>query len=138
MSPYLLILGNVIKTEYCHKRLTQTEASRLISAINERYWYQMYLDGLSIVGFIGEMRDENAMLWTHKKFEILYNQNQIVGVSLSTSDSVPVTPGAKIIFTYEVCVMVIVLFLLRLCLFSSSPIWYGLKSSWVKSVGIVI
>ncbi|KAM3173215.1 hypothetical protein ACTXT7_012950 [Hymenolepis weldensis] len=93
---------NVIKSEYCHKRLTETEANRLTSAINERYWYQMYLDGLSIVGFIGEMHDENAMLWTHKKFEILYNQNQIVGVSLSTSDSVPVTPGAKIIFTYEV------------------------------------
>ncbi|VDL59593.1 unnamed protein product [Hymenolepis diminuta] len=93
---------NVIKTEYCHKRLTRTEANRLTSAINERYWYQMYLDGLSIVGFIGEMHDENAMLWTHKKFEILYNQNQIVGVSLSISDSVPVTPGAKIIFTYEV------------------------------------
>lgn len=75
----------------------------MTSAINERYWYQMYLDELSLVGVVGELRDGNAMLWTHKKFEILYNQNQIVGVSLGTSDPVSVTPGAEIIFTYEVC-----------------------------------
>ncbi|VDO10669.1 unnamed protein product [Rodentolepis nana] len=93
---------NVVKTEFCRKRLSEAESDRLILAIYERYWYQMYLDALSIVGVVGEIRDDVPMLWTHKKIEIFYNHDQIVGVSLGTSDPVQVTPGAKIIFTYEV------------------------------------
>lgn len=89
--------------EFCRKSLTEADANQLISAIAERYWYQMYLDELSLVGVVGEMRDGKAMLWTHKKFEILYNQDQIVGVSLGTSDPIEVAPGVDIIYTYEVC-----------------------------------
>ncbi|KAL5102815.1 Transmembrane 9 superfamily member 3 [Taenia crassiceps] len=92
----------VRKMEFCRKRLTEATANQLISAIAERYWYQMYLDELSLVGVVGEMRDGKAMLWTHKKFEILCNQNQIVGVSLGTSDPVEVTAGVEVIYTYEV------------------------------------
>ncbi|CDI96724.1 Transmembrane 9 superfamily [Echinococcus multilocularis] len=93
---------SVKKTEFCRRLLTEAEASQLISAIAERYWYQMYLDELSLVGVVGEMRDGKAMLWTHKKFEILFNHNQIVGVSLGTSDPVEVAAGAEVIYTYEV------------------------------------
>ncbi|KAL5968974.1 Transmembrane 9 superfamily member 3 [Taenia solium] len=92
----------VRKMEFCRKRLTEDDANQLISAIAERYWYQMYLDELSLVGVVGEMSDGKAMLWTHKKFEILYNHNQIVGVSLGTSDPVEVAGGVDIIYTYEV------------------------------------
>ncbi|VDK38558.1 unnamed protein product [Taenia asiatica] len=92
----------VRKMEFCRKRLTEDDANQLISAIAERYWYQMYLDELSLVGVVGEMSDGKAMLWTHKKFEILYNHNQIVGVSLGTSDPVEVAGGVEIIYTYEV------------------------------------
>lgn len=93
---------SVKKTEFCRRLLTEAEASQLISAIVERYWYQMYLDELSLVGVVGEMRDGKAMLWTHKKFEILFNHNQIVGVSLGTSDPIEVAAGAEVIYTYEV------------------------------------
>ena len=91
------------KSEFCRKTLTEDEAQQLVMAINERYWYQMYLDELSIVGVVGELRDGKAVIWTHKKFEILYNKNQIVGISLGTSYPVEVRGGAELIFTYEVC-----------------------------------
>ncbi|VDM25640.1 unnamed protein product [Hydatigera taeniaeformis] len=88
--------------EFCRKRLTEEEANELTSAIAERYWYQMYLDELSLVGVVGEMHDGKAMLWTHKKFDILYNHNQIVGVSLGTSDPIEVAADVEVIYTYEV------------------------------------
>lgn len=69
----------------------------------EQYWYQMYMDDLPLVGVVGEMRDGGkALLWTHKKFEVLHNGDKIVGVSLSASDSVEVVAGSEITFTYEV------------------------------------
>uniref|UniRef100_A0A5K3FS53 Transmembrane 9 superfamily member n=1 Tax=Mesocestoides corti TaxID=53468 RepID=A0A5K3FS53_MESCO len=92
----------VEKTEFCRKTLSVEEAAELVSAINERYWYQMYLDELSLVAVIGELREDKPVLWTHKKLDILYNNDQIVGVSLGTSDPVEVLPGAEVVFTYEV------------------------------------
>ena len=42
----------------------------------------MYLDDLPIWGIVGEIDDkaDNYYVWTHKKFEIGYNDDQI-GVS---------------------------------------------------------
>ena len=42
----------------------------------------MYLDDLPIWGIVGEIDDkaDNYYVWTHKKFEIGYNDDQ-VGVS---------------------------------------------------------
>ena len=54
-----------------------------------------------IVGEIGESKDE-YYLWTHKKFDISYNGDQIVDVSLTSESKTKLTPDTKISFTYEV------------------------------------
>ena len=54
-----------------------------------------------IVGEIGESKDE-YYLWTHKKFDISYNRDQIVDVSLTSESKTKLTPDTKISFTYEV------------------------------------
>lgn len=41
-------------------------------------------------------------IWTHKKFDIGYNENQIVDVNLTSEARQKLELGAKIKFTYEV------------------------------------
>lgn len=60
-----------------------------------------------LLGVVGE--DENNgdeisyYLFTHKKFDIGYNDKQIVDVNLTTNSvKVKLTPNAHITFTYEV------------------------------------
>ena len=55
-----------------------------------------------IVGEIGESKDE-YYIWTHKKFDISYNGDQIVDVSLTSESKAKLMPDSKISCTYEVC-----------------------------------
>lgn len=57
-----------------------------------------------IVGEIGESKDE-YYIWTHKKLDISYNNDQIVDVSLTSESKAKLTPNTKISFTYEVHVL---------------------------------
>lgn len=41
-------------------------------------------------------------MWTHKKFEIGYNGDQIVDINLTSDQKVKLAPNIKIEFTYEV------------------------------------
>ena len=57
-----------------------------------------------LVGIVGEIDEEGKTyhIWTHKKFSIGYNGNQIVDVNLTSEGKVKLTPGEKIEFSYEV------------------------------------
>lgn len=85
--------------------LTEEKTQAFIYAVKNDYWYQMYIDGLPIWGKVGE-KDPNDKkqhyIYTHKKFEIGYNGNRIVDITLSTQGKELLTPGAKIKFSYEV------------------------------------
>ena len=63
---------------------------------------------LGIVGEIGEANTEGTMkeyyIWTHKKFEIGYNGEQIVDVNLTSESKTKLVPNSKVAFTYEVIV----------------------------------
>ena len=56
------------------------------------------------IGVVGEMDEsgKNAYIWTHKKFEIGYNENRIVDVNLTSESKVQLQPNTKLSFTYEV------------------------------------
>lgn len=73
-------------------------------AVRNNYWYQMYIDGLPIWGRVGDLHgaDKKPHIFTHKKFEIGYNDNRIVDVKLTTEKREPLVTGNKIKFTYEV------------------------------------
>ncbi|KAK2563291.1 Transmembrane 9 superfamily member 3 [Acropora cervicornis] len=95
---------NVPPVGYCTLDLTSEFNDALVYAVKNHYWYQMYIDDLpiwGIVGEIGESKDE-YYLWTHKKFDISYNGDQIVDVSLTSESKTKLTPDTKISFTYEV------------------------------------
>ena len=54
-----------------------------------------------IVGEIGESKDE-YYIWTHKKLDIAYHNDQIVDVSLTSESKAKLVPNSKLSFTYEV------------------------------------
>ena len=57
----------------------------------------------SPTGIVGEIEEggENYYIWTHKKFDIGVNGNQIVDVNLTSETKVKLKPGSKMEFSYE-------------------------------------
>lgn len=68
--------------------LTEDKLKAFKYAVKNHYWYQMYLDDLPIWGIVGEMENngEDLYIWTHKKFEIGHNGDQIVEVNLTSEN----------------------------------------------------
>jgi transmembrane 9 superfamily member 3 len=64
-------------------------------------WDISYVD-LGIVGESDKGDINNVYIWTHKKFDIGYNDENIVEVNLTSEVKVKVEPNAKLAFTYEV------------------------------------
>ena len=90
--------ADIHKTEYCKVALNDNNLKAFLYAgiqwifvlhgagtlfkffaVKNHYWYQMYLDDLPIWGIVGEIDDkaEDYYVWTHKKFEIGYNDDQV-------------------------------------------------------------
>lgn len=100
--------NDVNAQKYCEITLDKQKLDQLIYAVEHHYWYQMYIDDLPIWGIVGEIgdkdnsQDNSHFLWTHKKFEIGFNGDQIVDVSLTSENKVKLADGIRIPFTYEV------------------------------------
>ncbi|VDL99303.1 unnamed protein product [Schistocephalus solidus] len=93
----------VPKTVFCITDLTTEGYAALKHAVDNKYWFQMYLDDLLILAVLGETNDHGeAVLWTHKLFEIHYNRDSIIRVTLTTSGPVVLKPGISIPFSYEI------------------------------------
>ncbi|XP_069967485.1 transmembrane 9 superfamily member 3 [Bactrocera oleae] len=95
---------DVSPTVICMIDLTIDKVKAFTYAVKNQYWYQMYIDGLPIWGEVGKKDDqeEKYYIFTHKRFEIGYNGQQIVDITLHNEKKELLTPGAKIKFSYEV------------------------------------
>ena len=76
--------------DYCSIKLNDKMYASLLYAVKNNYWYQMYIDDLPVWGIVGEVEEVDGgqkqyYIWTHKKFDIGYNGDQIVDINL-TSD----------------------------------------------------
>ncbi|KAK3089485.1 hypothetical protein FSP39_003986 [Pinctada imbricata] len=94
--------GDLPKTEYCSIELSEEKYQAFVYAVKNHYWYQMYIDDLPIWGIVGEISDGDYYVWTHKRFDLGHNNNQIVDVNLTSEAKKKLEPNAKIAFTYEV------------------------------------
>jgi len=99
------------KQTYCEVEVDSSVLHQLSYAIDNHYWFQMYMDDLPIWGIVGEIKHEKEeeksgekeySVWTHKKFEIGYNKDQIVDIQLTSEHKVKLEEGAKIPFTVEI------------------------------------
>lgn len=95
---------NIGSTPYCEIILTEDKQKTFVYAVKNHYWYQMYIDDLPIWGIVGDWDEANNAyyIWTHKKFDIGYNEDRIVDINLTSENKVPLKLNSKIPFTYEV------------------------------------
>uniref|UniRef100_A0A5K4F6B2 Transmembrane 9 superfamily member n=1 Tax=Schistosoma mansoni TaxID=6183 RepID=A0A5K4F6B2_SCHMA len=94
---------NKPKSTMCEVDVNSDAYIAFSKAIEQQYWYQMYLDDLPIWAVVGEVsKDGHPSIWTHKELEIGYNENQIVFVNLINGDLTPLKPNTKITFSYKV------------------------------------
>ncbi|KAF9571013.1 hypothetical protein EC968_001100 [Mortierella alpina] len=95
-------------TPICSQRLlTPQDIKTFQYAVSHDYWFQYFVDDLPLWGMVGD-KDKEAdrmMLYTHQKFEIEYNGNQIISAQVVPGSPVPLIPsqtGLHVDFTYSV------------------------------------
>jgi len=102
------------KTVICETPLDEKAAEQFKYAIQNHYWYELFMDDLPIWGFVGESipaekqqegegkQEDQVLIYTHKSFDINYNNEQIIQVNLTSDVPKPLTPGTSLEFTYSV------------------------------------
>ena len=95
------------KGDYCSIKLNDKTYANLLYAVKNNYWYQMYIDDLPVWGIVGDVEEvdggqQQYYIWTHKKLDIGYNEDQIVDISLTSDGKVLLEPDVSISFSFEV------------------------------------
>lgn len=99
---------NVESEDVCHMELDKTSVSSFELAVDQQYWYELYLDDLPMWGMVGEtLRDEATgkmakHIFTHRSLSLAYNGNRIIEVNLTSENPVPIEIGSTLHFTYSV------------------------------------
>jgi len=112
-SGYHLHFGTMQKeVKVCTLTLDDTTRSIFNEAIENHYWYQLYIDDLPIWGMVGEsIQSEQAngdiinYLYTHRRFSVGFNDDRIIEVNM-TSEKPMMISGPKAVdsvtFTYDI------------------------------------
>lgn len=102
----IFISANVAKTPYCSINLDEKKLKAFVYAVKNYYIVQMYMDDFPLWTMLGDLEDDgkkiNYYLWTHKKFEIGYNGDQIVDINLISEHKQKLELNSNITFSYEV------------------------------------
>eukprot|EP00850_Spirogloea_muscicola_P016317 SM000131S26747 [mRNA] locus=s131:285974:290027:+ [translate_table: standard] len=104
---------NMTKQTICQMTLDANKAKKFTYAIQNRYWFELFMDDLPIWGFVGELAqgdktdgmatgDEDVVINTHKRFDINYNGDRIIQVNLTAENPQSVVAGQSLEFTYSV------------------------------------
>ncbi|GBG81952.1 hypothetical protein CBR_g34135 [Chara braunii] len=88
-APYMLPFRVTYeKRLLCNRRLSVEEVQKFRDAIQNDYYFQMYYDDLPLWGYIGkkggDTKEVRYHLFTSLHFEILYNEDQVIEINLST------------------------------------------------------
>jgi transmembrane 9 superfamily protein 3 len=90
----------------CTLDLTETQAQKLITMVNEQYWYQLYVDNLPMWASLGKVSpppERAARIYLHQRISIGFNDYRIVVANLTAENDVPIPPkGGPLEFTYSV------------------------------------
>lgn len=99
---------NVDRESVCDMVLEKETAKEFESAVDNQYWYELFLDDLPMWGMVGEtLRDDvhgrmEKHIFTHRSLSISFNANRIIEVNLTSENPVPIEVGQKLEFTYSV------------------------------------
>ncbi|PHZ10362.1 transmembrane protein TM9SF3 [Rhizopus microsporus ATCC 52813] len=99
---------------YCEQELEPKDVDVLRYAVDNQYWYTMFIDDLPVSGVVGKDEEEEQAtetdphakklyVYTHKSFMFEYNGNQIISISLKHGNPVELKHGlSPLTFTYSV------------------------------------
>mmetsp|Transcript_4182 Transcript_4182/g.6457 ORF Transcript_4182/g.6457 Transcript_4182/m.6457 type:complete len:597 (+) Transcript_4182:137-1927(+) len=99
---------DVNREDVCDMVLNKDDVQELKQAVNQQYWYELYLDDLPMWGMVGEiLRDEKSgkmipHIFTHRTLSLSYNGNRIIEANLTSENPVPIEVGANLQYTYTV------------------------------------
>eukprot|EP00981_Chlorochromonas_danica_P010976 scaffold3595_cov235-Ochromonas_danica.AAC.14 len=101
-------LVNVDREDVCDMKLDAEKVADFEKAVDQQYWYELFLDDLPMWGMVGEtMRDDThgrmeRHIFTHRSLSIAYNGDRIIEVNLTSENPVPLESGRELQFTYSV------------------------------------
>ncbi|CAI5472168.1 unnamed protein product [Closterium sp. Yama58-4] len=76
------------RTTLCKRTLAVKDVQKFRDAVMNDYYFQMYYDDLPIWGFIGKVdtdpKNQHFFLFTHVHFEVEYNNDRVVEISVAT------------------------------------------------------
>jgi len=117
-SPYeITFLDPVPWRLLCERAFTKRELKLFTKAIENDYYFEMYIDDLPMWGYVGEVEGEDVLLghletvrryiYPHLHFSVGYNGDQVVSVNVSTNPQrkVDITDefdGTEVSFSYSV------------------------------------
>ncbi|CDY44834.1 BnaCnng11900D [Brassica napus] len=99
---------NVDRSVICHLELDEAKVKHFKDAIENSYWFELFMDDLPLWGFVGELapgkNGENGkhVLYTHKSINVKYNKDQIIHVNLTQDNPMPLEAGRTVDLTYSV------------------------------------
>ncbi|KAJ4946704.1 hypothetical protein NE237_014160 [Protea cynaroides] len=93
---------NVDKASICELELDAAKVKQFKDAIESTYWFEFFMDDLPLWGFVGEVRPNKHVLFTHKIIIVKYNGDQIIHVNLTQDNPKPLEVGKTLDMTYSV------------------------------------
>mmetsp|Transcript_30691 Transcript_30691/g.94947 ORF Transcript_30691/g.94947 Transcript_30691/m.94947 type:complete len:504 (+) Transcript_30691:140-1651(+) len=118
VSPYeVTFLDNVPWRLLCEQSFSRPELQMFTNAIENDYYFEMFVEDLPMWGYVGEVEGEDVLLghletvrryiYPHLHFSIGYNADQVVSVNVSTNPQrkVDITEefdGTEVAFSYSV------------------------------------
>mmetsp|Transcript_40855 Transcript_40855/g.49586 ORF Transcript_40855/g.49586 Transcript_40855/m.49586 type:complete len:601 (-) Transcript_40855:774-2576(-) len=104
---------DVNKKSVCSESLDAKKIKQFKYAVQHHYWYELFIDDLPIWGFVGEfvvpekneakdVPNDKVFVYTHRRFDIAYNGEQIIQVNLTSENPVALTEGTALEFVYSV------------------------------------
>jgi len=76
----------------CKKKFKAEDVAKFREAVKNSYYFQMYYDDLPLWGFIGKVEKESKIdqkysLFTHLHFDIKFNKDRVIEISVRTDPS---------------------------------------------------
>ena len=84
-----------------------TKVKQMKEAIENTYWFEFFMDDLSLWGFVGKFHldksdYQNNFLYTHKNIIAKTNNDQIIHVNLCQENPKPLVTGKTLELTYSI------------------------------------
>eukprot|EP01127_Copromyxa_protea_P015585 TRINITY_DN4500_c0_g1_i1.p1 TRINITY_DN4500_c0_g1~~TRINITY_DN4500_c0_g1_i1.p1 ORF type:complete len:597 (+),score=104.70 TRINITY_DN4500_c0_g1_i1:40-1791(+) len=92
------------RTPLCPIGLTAKDVDAFSRAVRSQYWFEFFFDDLPIWGWIGEVGEEDNMVYVYTTYDFTmkYNKDQVIEVKIDEGEPEPVLLGKILEFSYSV------------------------------------